>query len=521
MKLNILAYEAPATYVASFSHVCYCNYMDNNFPPAGTPLTPDAHAVMSPSSAPANKKFPWPAVLLPALFLLILSLIGGIYYIQYTSKLKLGVVIAYTEGDVEYQKNDGGWKTADIGFNLGEGDQVRVLSLGRAILNLDDGSAIRLNSDTLIKLDDLSPNNIVVSNIKGEIYTRVSKSKRTFLVKTPAASYQALGTAFKTLHNDDRQGVEVYESQVKILGADKNKDLLVYEGNQYYMVNAKKPDVQNAVTQIKIEDIKKDEFTAWNKEQDEKVAEFKDKLGILNALSTPTPTSEPTVTLKSTELPTVTLKPTSTPKPTHAPEPTRVESGNGTITLTGSAVDNGILLKWTVVDMTTDSGFKIIKSKQINPVYPGNDFQYLSSPSAREYKWNIKDGETYHFRVCKYLGGSCVSYSNDISVKAPSGNSSESTGNVSSITLKSEGENRVSWTVNGTSPKGFKVVWSKNSNPTYPLRNDQDKYHYFDSPSKRDDTLESFAGSGTYHVRVCEYLGGSCGIYSNEIEISL
>ncbi len=282
------------------------------------------------------------------------------------------------------------------------------------------------------------------------------------------------------------------------------------------MVDTKRPDVQNALTQIKIEDVKKDEFTAWNKEQDEKVEEFKDQLGILEALSTPTPTLEPTVTPKPTESPAITHKPTITLKPTHTP------SDKGSIALTGKSVDNGILLNWTVSDMTTDSGFKVVKSTDMNPVYPGNDYQYLTTPSIREYVWNIKDGRTYHFRVCKYLGGSCVTYSNDISVQAPSGASSEATGSVSSITLKSgEGENRISWTVDGTSSKGFKIVWSKNSQPTYPLRNDGDKYHYYDSPSKRDDTLEAFAGSGTYHVRVCEYLGGSCGVYSNEIQIPL
>lgn len=500
--------------------------MDNKFPPAAVPAEPDVPAALAPSNISQPKKFPWPAVLLPALFLLILSFVAGIYYLQNSPKQKLGAIIAYAEGNVEYQKNGEGWKAAGSDLTLGQGDQVRVLSLGKAILNFDDGSAIRLNSDTIIRLDDLSPDNIVVSNLKGEIYTRVSKSRRIFLVKTPGASYQALGTAFKTIQNDDKQGVEVYESQVKILGIKQKNDLLVYEGNQYYMIDTKRPDVQNTVTQIKIEDVKKDEFTAWNKEQDEKVEEFKDKLGILEALSTPTPTLEPTVTPKPTESPAITHKPTITLKPTESPatptpKPTHASGDKGSIALTGSTVDNGILLKWTVSDMTTDSGFKVVKSTEVNPVYPGNDYQYLTTPSTREYVWNIKDGRTYHFRVCKYLGGSCVAYSNDVSVQAPSGGSSEGTGSVSSITLKSEGENRISWTVDGTSSKGFKVVWSKNSQPTYPLRNDGDKYHYYDSPSKRDDTLEAFTGSGTYHVRVCEYLGGSCGVYSNEIEISL
>lgn len=78
----------------------------------------------------------------------------------------------------------------------------------------------------------------------------------------------------------------------------------------------------------------------------------------------------------------------------------------------------------------------------------------------------------------------------------------------------------IKWSVSGTSAKGFKIVWSKKSGPTYPLRSG-DKYHYFSESNKTSDKVEAFDGSGTYYVRVCEYLGGKCGVYSNEIKLEL
>ncbi|MBD3360263.1 hypothetical protein GF366_00505 [Candidatus Peregrinibacteria bacterium] len=91
---------------------------------------------------------------------------------------------------------------------------------------------------------------------------------------------------------------------------------------------------------------------------------------------------------------------------------------------------------------------------------------------------------------------------------------------VDSITVSNEGDGNISWIVDGYSEKGYKVVWSKNTGPTYPTRSG-DKYKYFSSPETDSATLTAFDGEGTYFARVCEYLGGECGTYSNEVQLSL
>ena len=93
-------------------------------------------------------------------------------------------------------------------------------------------------------------------------------------------------------------------------------------------------------------------------------------------------------------------------------------------------------------------------------------------------------------------------------------------GKVTSIKLESAGMNYIQWTVDGYSAQGFKVVWSKNENPTYPTR-EGDKYNYYPDPNRAKDALTPFAGDGTYFVRVCEYLGGKCGVYSNQVTVTL
>lgn len=96
------------------------------------------------------------------------------------------------------------------------------------------------------------------------------------------------------------------------------------------------------------------------------------------------------------------------------------------------------------------------------------------------------------------------------------GNSNTTTNNVKSINLTVTGKT-ATWTVDGTSPSGFKLVFSRNPNPEYPTRNG-DEYEYYSDSSTRSGTIRKVDGqTGTYYVRVCEYVGGKCGVYSNQV----
>jgi peptidoglycan hydrolase-like protein with peptidoglycan-binding domain len=79
---------------------------------------------------------------------------------------------------------------------------------------------------------------------------------------------------------------------------------------------------------------------------------------------------------------------------------------------------------------------------------------------------------------------------------------------------------KVWWKSDGVSEKGYKVVWSKTEAPTYPSR-DGDTYTYLTHPESDHSRLEAFDGEGTYFVRVCEYVGSACRIYSNEVSLTL
>ena len=538
------------------------------------------------------------AILLSASLLCLVTIIAAVVIFLIPSINKSTVIrgeIAYTEGNVFYKTQTTEWVKAKKDIVLEQGDSLMVSGVGRSILNLDDGSSIRLSEDTTVTLTSMDPQHIVITNEKGDVYSRVMKADRLFDVVANGVIYRSLGTAYKTsclnyiadntpidLDEDNIvtvNSVEVYESKVRILGLTDNNEIVVEQGNKYYVVNMNEPDIAAKVIEVNLADIKSDEFVMWNKEQDEKVQAFKSQMGILFDIKAPTlnlaspmdgeeTQSETILVSGSTDADTkitvntvdvtnnngsfsylftlvpgangikviaedpsgnksvrnLTVKYTSTVTPSITITSTKAPTSAPTakITLNGTKVSNGVSFTWNVVGLDVSKGFKLVKSLSANPVYPGNDYEYLTNQNQRNYTWEIKDGKTYHFRICQYNGsGTCLVYSNDITVQAPSSGPSNP---VTGISLSTTGPTSVSWSVTGgIAPNGFKVVWSKTSGPTYPLRGSDTYYFASGTTSGSYSEINPFNGYGTYYIRVCAYengTGGECKPYSNEVTIT-
>lgn len=74
--------------------------------------------------------------------------------IQDKSKLKGEVVLL--EGTLEKQRDEVLWGTVSKGDLIAEGDVVRTLAKSRAVIALDDGSALRLDENAQVTFSTLS-----------------------------------------------------------------------------------------------------------------------------------------------------------------------------------------------------------------------------------------------------------------------------------------------------------------------------------------------------------------------------
>lgn len=90
---------------------------------------------------------------------------------------------------------------------------------------------------------------------------------------------------------------------------------------------------------------------------------------------------------------------------------------------------------------------------------------------------------------------------------------------IKKINLSSVGKD-LYWQASGYFASGFYVLWSKTENPVY--HTGTVGMAYFLDPLSKFYSINSYDGAGVYYVRVCEAMpAGGCGIYSNQLNISL
>ncbi len=476
----------------------------------------------------------------------------------------LGAELAYTEGAVLYRTNGGVWQEASKSTSLKQGDGVKIIGAGRAIVILDDGSAVRLSNDSEVTLSSLDPSHLQIINERGQVYTRVVKAKRLFDVNVDDRIYRSLGTAYMTVNTDETQGVEVYQSAVQVIdgatSAENNTEAIVPEGSSYYDVNVEAPKKVGEVTAIDPVQVVQNDFVVWNKEQDVSDEKFDDKLGVLAMVGSEDVNSvtASTSTVGSSEI-------VSTP-----------DNATGIVLSTvGTRA-----VSWVAPAGVGANGYKVVYSKISEPAFPTRSEDrsiYVDVGTTLPWLYAFDGSGTYYIRVCEYRADeTCGAYSNEVSLSlvadgvAVSELASEKTSlgqeikaiksdvkeeiktlkeetkaevktligekkdtvkesyvgtpgesSVTSITLvaNSPEAEHVSWTVDGTlvagMDRGVRVIFSKSPNPTYGTN--------LSLPVGWKNYAKIYAkeGVGTYYVRVCEFLGDRCGTYSNEVTVTV
>lgn len=392
---------------------------------------------------------------------------------------KFGVAVGLSEGLVQYSSDAKAWKDLTAETDLKEGDSVRTATDGRVVLLIDDGSAVRLDKSSEAKLTSLDTTSITITNTSGALYSRVVASEtRAYKVAVGNETYKAKGTAYRTFNEAAKKGVEVFHSSVQAVTSKKD----VPEGSGLYTKHSQ-VDKQGAVLALDVESIKTDNFLKWNSDQDKKVAEYADKLGILAEIDKPAPTPAP------------------------APKPTTTTSG---ITLSGSKSEYSAVFSWKVTNLDTSKGYKLVRSsKTTTPTYPDNTVAYIEAGKT-SYTLYVGEDTKYNYRLCAYRDSSCTSYSNSVAVTTLK--KVKETLQPGAVSASLNGDT-INWTIQGTAPFGFKMVVGMSTGPTY-----ENNYKKLFTESSSYNLLSADLMTGSsYYIKICKYVDGGCTDYSNEV----
>lgn len=411
---------------------------------------------------------------------------------------KLGLAVTLIDGTATYQAASSTTvQPLTATTQLGEGDTLSTAANSRLVLTFDDGSALRLDGLSTITLESLTATSIRVAQTAGTAYSRVVPSERSYVVTVDGVNYTAMGTAFATDSGSEVQGIRVYQSSVKVDGVEE----VVAEGKQYYKQH-RDSKLRAKVSSIDLDALDKDSFAKWNLSQDEKIALFKDKLGVFKQLRE---------------------KQAKDKQKTEAAKKKQAEAAKG-IRLAGLSVSGGAKFTWSVSGVDAPHGFKLVRSSSSStPTFGKDDAVYMSDPSTRSYTWKSEKDGTYWYRMCVYRKEQgCDTYSNAIQIKVtgtkpktvdtPTAKVTRGTLTLHSISASGKAQ----WSFTGTAPHGYKLVYSKAQQPTYPGSN---FVYVSDGAATQSDI--PFKKSGTYYVRICAYTNGTeddaCVNYSNQL----
>lgn len=333
------------------------------------------------------------------------------------TKSRLGVSVMLVNGAANYQRGD---KLSPL-FNdteLKEGDKVQTLSNGRVTLTLDDGSVLRLDVSTTVKLVSLEEGSVEVDHQSGVVYSRVVNGNYSLQVEEDR--YKALGTAFFTRNQKDLKGIQVIESKVKT-----KSDLELAEGDQYYTLHPNE-DLVGQASRVDPISLTEDEFAWWNMLEDERSELFKNKLGIFEIAKQLSEERE-NARLEAEAIAKAEQEARDKQAQENEDQRNKIRQSDNLpsvaegIFLSASVDGSKVNLSWTADGVDAPRGFVMTySSKSEEPVYGKASHVVIKDGEDREYSWRVarKDREkTYWVRICALQADKqCSNYSNAVKV---------------------------------------------------------------------------------------------------------
>jgi hypothetical protein len=124
--------------------------------------------------------------------------------------------LAFATGGVEIQPGDGAaWRPLGKGEGAGAGARIRTAPRALAEVRMADGSTVRLNESTEVRIERSRGLDLV----RGRLWSEVARAETPFVVTVPDAAVTALGTKFDVELEPGKTWLTVLEGATKVTGS--------------------------------------------------------------------------------------------------------------------------------------------------------------------------------------------------------------------------------------------------------------------------------------------------------------
>ncbi len=304
---------------------------------------------------------------------------------------KLLVSLGFSQGDVLMSIDGQAYESAVKDKILHQGDKIKTGSDSLAVLNLENGSIIRLGQNTEISLNSLLTDNIMIDQIKGRSYYNLQEVDN-FQIKSLDLIVKNLSNKFELITNSEAQFVaalnftgqpivEVYDQQGLLLArrlADQQKALIDFN---------KSISNRLQIQEFNPDNLTGEEWYQWNFDLDENIGQPIESEDIEQE------DEEPAFSVTDQSL-----------------------------ELAADLKQSGVFLSWSIYHAADFKNYKIVRSKNDNNLkYPDNtEIKSSLSRGLNSYlDQSIDSGESYYYRVCVIKTNDKVVCGNVVNMQVP------------------------------------------------------------------------------------------------------
>ncbi|MBI1748466.1 MAG: FecR domain-containing protein, partial [Acidobacteria bacterium] len=173
--------------------------------------------------------------------------------------------ISYIQNNLAFAHGDEEWSGASINTPLQPGDRLYAPAQGRAEIQFDDGSALRIGSNTEVTLARLDDDHVQIRLAIGIATLRVNSSTY-FEVNTPSAAVTADEKGTYRIEVQENGGIDVKVRKGRVAVYNKALEKHVRKGEHIIVYNPDGADFEMAQFSGK------DEWDQWNERRDAAMA---------------------------------------------------------------------------------------------------------------------------------------------------------------------------------------------------------------------------------------------------------